>query len=194
MFKELSTAIDRRWKLWLHGSECAAVSRKPSFPILSMIQADNPIVWKVLKPILQLTTRYLDNSHLWPWYVQYCVGFEVTDELIAFPRWDALLTEADCNNKSTEPSPHFDGMHNLFFKRRTAEEIYNKSLPLKDLLREMAGKWFLCLRSSYRDPAHGGPQDDNWWGVTIPTAGPGKGSVTLCTQFITSLLRSDLTV
>ena len=38
-----------------------------------MIQAENKIVWDVLEPILQLTSRYLDNAHLWPWYVQYCV-------------------------------------------------------------------------------------------------------------------------
>ncbi|KFZ15449.1 hypothetical protein V502_05581 [Pseudogymnoascus sp. VKM F-4520 (FW-2644)] len=135
--------------------------------------ADNEIIWDVLKPILQLTSRYLDNAHLWPW-------------------WDALLSEANSDNKITEESPSLKDTQNLCFRMRTGEEVSKQTVQVKDLLRAMAGHWHLRLRSMCCSPSHGGPQDGDWFGVTMPFGGPGKGTITLGAELIRALLTKDL--
>ncbi|KFY13370.1 hypothetical protein V492_03323 [Pseudogymnoascus sp. VKM F-4246] len=136
--------------------------------------ASNPIVWEALEPVLKLTTRYLDNAHLWPW-------------------WDALLSKKDSDNKSTKPSPYNDGTTNLFFKLRTSEEVYTQAIPVRNRLMEMAGHWVLRFRSPNRDARDGSPQAGAWWGVTIPVTVAGKASITINSELFRPLLKEDLT-
>lgn len=161
-----------------------------------MIQAENKIVWDVIEPILQLTSHYLDNAHLWPWYVQYCVrgfwSYRWADKHLL--RWDALLSDANSDNKRTEQSPHNTREQNLHFRVRKPEEASKQTEQVKELLRAMSGHWFLKMRSMFRNPTNGGPMETHWLGVTTALGGPGKGSITLSSELIMVLLRKDLTV
>lgn len=78
---------------------------------------------------------------------------------------------------------------------RTPEEIHNQAVDVKNLLTAMAGDWVFCIRSMYRSPTDGGLQrGGDWFGVTIPQAGRGKGFVAIGMEMIRALIRTDLTV
>ncbi|OBT69222.1 hypothetical protein VE03_01844 [Pseudogymnoascus sp. 23342-1-I1] len=136
--------------------------------------AENEIVWEALKPVLQLTTQYLLNAHLWPW-------------------WDALLSEANSDNKIIEQSPHVSSEQNLFFWMRTPEEVSKQALQVKELFMEMKGHWLFHFRSMFSNSTRGGPTSIEWTGVTTMYGGPGKGSICIGSELMEALVRTDLT-
>lgn len=78
---------------------------------------------------------------------------------------------------------------------RTPEEIHNQAVDAKNLLTAMTGNWVISIRSMYRNPRDGGPQKGgDWWGVTIPASGRGKGLICLGMEIVRALIRRDLTV
>jgi hypothetical protein len=161
-----------------------------------MIQVKNERVWNVLKPVLQLASRYLDNAHLWPWYV-YSISsavLDVRDELLIIRRWDALLSAGDSENKTLSDNPHNTKWKSLHFRLRRPEEIAAHAVDMRTLLRNMTSHWVFQIRPSGFGHTDGNPSEGAWTGVTSPVTTGAGGSITLCESLVRGLLEPGLTV
>lgn len=150
--------------------------------IVLNLQAQNPIVWKILEPILQLASQFIMNSQISHF-------------------WDSLIRG---ERKALDPPapPEFGTLRS--FHRRPAAECYSRRALVQSLVNKAAGRIRFGIENGYtiantglcHPPDDSGEEVGNFLAFCFRYDSNGTGPMDLNVSFhmLTPFFRKDLTV